>query len=110
VKILLRDGGVASSSPEKVVVYLALPASQWWQDIVDTCSNNMVFFSSEAHLDQWKEKNGIVGGAALTLGQTIKLSLPLYKTKMSLDYARPPKEQLQAYFGSLGLTGDFWRL
>jgi hypothetical protein len=110
VKILLRDGGVASSSPEKVVVYLALPASQWWQDIVDTCSNNMVFFSSEAHLDQWKEKNGVVGGAALTLGQTIKLSLPLYKTKMSLDYARPPKEQLQAYFGSLGLTGDFWRL
>jgi len=110
VRIHLREGTVASSSPEKVVVYLALPASRWWQDIIDTCSNNMVFFSSEAHLEEWKEGNGVEGGAALTLGQIIKLSLPLYKTKMSLDYARPPKEQLQAYFESLGLTGEFWRL
>jgi len=110
VRIHLREGSVMSSSPEKVIVYLALPASQWWRDIVNTCSNNMVFFSSKAHLKEWKEKNGVEGGAALTVEQMIRLSLPLYKTKMRLDYSRPPKEQLQAYFGSLGLTGDFWRL
>jgi len=110
VKIHLRGGSVVSSNPEAVIVFLALPASQWWQDIINTCSNKMVFFSSEAHLKEWKEKNDIEGGAALTVGEMITLSLPLYKTRMSLDYSRPPKERLQAYFESLGLTGDFWRL
>jgi hypothetical protein len=110
VKIHLRDGNVLSSNPEEVIVYLALPASQWWQDIIDTCSNHMVFFSSEAHLEEWKKKSKVEGGVALTVGHMLELSIPLYKTKMSLDYSRPPKEQLQAYFGSLGLTGDFWKL
>jgi hypothetical protein len=107
--IHLRDGGVVSSTPKKIVVFLSLPASQWWQDIVDTCSNHMVFFSSVKHLEEWKKMNDCEG-SALTVAQTIMLSLPLYKTKMSLDYSRPPKEQMQAYFGSLGLTGDFWKL
>ena len=43
-------GGKSRASPPRPVVYLALPASQWWNDIVSTCSNHMVFFSSESHL------------------------------------------------------------
>jgi alkylmercury lyase-like protein len=110
VKIHLKDQGVVSSSPKNAIVYLALPASRWWDDIVNTCSNNMVFFSSEAHLREWKERSGVKGGAALSVEQMIKLSLPLYKAKMSLDYSRPPKKEMQACFASLGLTGDFWKL
>jgi len=110
VKIHLKDQRVVSADPKDAIVYLALPASKWWDDIVNTCSNNMVFFSSEAHLDEWKKKSGVRGGAALTVDQTIRLSLPLYKTKMSLDYSRPPKEEMQAHFRSLGLTGEFWKL
>ncbi len=110
VKLHLKDLGVASSTPAHPIVYLALPAARWWDDIVNTCSNNMVFFSSEEHLGEWKRKSGTDGGAALGVEQTIKLSLPLYKDKMNIDYARPPKDVMQAHFASLGLTGDFWRL
>src|SRR2546427_8976853 len=48
-------GAKSRSSPRRPVVYLALPAAQWWNDIVLTCSNHMVFFSSEAHMDEWRK-------------------------------------------------------
>ena len=110
VQIRLKDQRVVSATPESPLVYLALPAARWWDDITNTCSNNMVFFSSAQHLDEWKESKSVQGGAALTVQKTIELSLPLYKTKMHLDYERPGKEELAAWFKSLGLDGEFWRL
>ncbi len=91
-------------------VYLALPAAAWWEDIVRTCANTMVFFESESHLGALTEAGAATRGAAMTVDQTIKLSEPLYSRKMELDYARPPKETLQAHFANLGLVGAFWQL
>jgi hypothetical protein len=59
---------------------------------------------------EWEEKEPEDGGAALTVEKTIELSLPLYKKKMCLDYARPGNGELAAWFRSLGLAGEFWRL
>jgi hypothetical protein len=70
----------------------------------------MVFFSSKDHLAEWMKSGNVTGGEALTIEQTLRLSLPIYKTKMSLDYARPSREQTIAHFLSLGLTSDFWRI
>jgi hypothetical protein len=50
------------------------------------------------------------GGETLTIDQTLRLSVTIYKEKMSLDYARPSREQTLAHFQSLGLTGDFWKI
>jgi len=36
--------------------------------------------------------------------------VPIYKEKMKINYARPSKEQLTAYWDSIGLHGDFWKL
>jgi hypothetical protein len=70
----------------------------------------MVFFSSRDHLSDWAVSDSQKGGEALTIEQTLKLSMPIYKHKMSLDYARPSREQTIAHFQSLGLTGDFWKI
>src|SRR5437773_560016 len=78
--------------------------------IVLTCSNNMVFFSSKDQLAEWMRTVSVTGGEALNIDQTLRLSLPIYKEKMSLDYARPSREQTIAHFQSLGLTGDFWKI
>jgi len=75
-----------------------------------TCSNNMVFFSSKNHLTEWTNSSSPTRGEALTIEQTLKLSVPIYKNKMTLDYARPSREQTIAHFQSLGLTGDFWKI
>jgi hypothetical protein len=110
VKIHLKDQRVVSQSDNQPIVYLALPASRWWENILLTCSNNMVFFSSKNHLAEWMKSVNVTGGEALTIEQTLRLSLPIYKTKMSLDYARPSREQTIAHFQSLGLTSDFWKI
>ncbi len=111
VKIHLKDQRrVSAQSDSQPLVYLALPASKWWENILLTCSNNMVFFSSKDHLDEWKRTGSVTGGEALTIEQTLRLSVPIYKDKMSLDYARPSREQTIAHFQSLGLTSDFWKI
>src|SRR6267143_6779781 len=110
IKIHLKDQRVVSQSDNQPIVYLALPASRWWENILLTCSNNMVFFSSKNHLAEWMKSVNVTGGEALTIEQTLRLSLPIYKTKMSLDYARPSREQTIAHFLSLGLTSDFWKI
>ena len=103
-------GGKSRASPRRPVVYLALPAAQWWNDIVITCSNHMVFFSSEAHMDEWRKATQAPEGALLTLEETHALSVPIYKDKLRAEYVRPGKDQLITHFRSLGLAGDFWRL
>ncbi len=103
-------GGHATASPREPLVYLSLPASQWWNDIVNTCSNHMVFFRSADHLAGWRTANPGPEGAALTIEQTHALSQPIYRDKFELDYARPSKDQLVAHFRELGLGGPFWEL
>jgi len=111
IRIHLKDQNLVSQQSDiQPFVYLALPASKWWENIVLTCSNNMVFFSSKEHFAEWTHSNSITGGEALTIEQTLILSVPIYKNKMMLDYARPSKEQTIAHFQSLGLTSDFWKI
>jgi hypothetical protein len=101
---------VSSRPGESPLVYLSLRAAKWWENILLTCSNNMVFFSSHQHLEDWKNSSSITGGEALTIEQTLKLSIPFYRHKMSIDYARPSREETIAHFKSLGLTGEFWKV
>jgi hypothetical protein len=111
IEIHLKDQKLVSQqSDDQPLVYLALHASKWWENIVLTCSNNMVFFSSKNHLDEWIKSGAAIGGEALTIDQTLRLSVPIYKTKMNLDYARPSREQTTAHFRSLGLTSEFWKI
>lgn len=110
IRVHLKDQRVVSErSNNHPLVYLALPASKWWENIVLTCANNMVFFSSKDHLAEWN-RSGAAIGEALTIEQTLRLSVPIYKTKMNLDYARPTREQTIAHFQSLGFTSEFWKI
>ena len=100
---------ISQQSDNRPLVYLALPASKWWENIVFTCSNNMVFFSSKDHVADWINSGAASGGEAITIDQTLRLSVPIYKTKTNIDYQRPSREQTIAHFQSLGLTSEFWK-
>ncbi len=78
-RITLANGR-AMSTPREPIVHLSLPASQWWDDIVNTRSNHMVFFRSRTHLDDWRESNSGPEGALLTVEQTHALSVPIIET------------------------------
>jgi Alkylmercury lyase len=97
-----------TSSPP--VVYLGLPAADWWNDIISTCANTMLFFRTADHLASWRASVPDSRGAQLSVDLVLKLSEPLYAGKMKLDYARPSRDQMALLFHDLHLTGDFWKI
>jgi hypothetical protein len=110
ITIELRDGRATRVEPEKALVYLALRPTQWWENIVTTCSNTMVFFASSEHRDASDLCAPADQSASLTPDQVHALSGPIYGAKLELDYARPTRDELLAHFAGLGLTGDYWTL
>lgn len=110
IQIELKVGSTTTVSPAESLVYLALRPTEWWGDIVTTCSNTMVFFASPEHRDASELCAPADQAASLTPDQVHALSEPIYAKKFALDYARPTKEQLLAHFGAIGLTGPYWNL
>lgn len=94
ITIELSSGRATLVEPATTIVYLALRPSQWWEDIITTCSNTMVFFCSPEHRD----------------ASDPALSVPLYASRLSIDYVRPGREELLAHFAALGLTGPYWTI
>ena len=110
ITIELRDGRATRVEPKQTLVYLALRPTQWWENIVTTCSNTMVFFASPEHRDASDLCAPPDQAASLTPNQVHALSGPIYARKLELDYARPSREELLAHFARMGFTGEYWRL
>src|SRR3954447_24152677 len=51
IRIELRGGRARIVEPAATMVYLALQPTDWWTDIITTCSNTMVFFAGPDHRD-----------------------------------------------------------
>lgn len=110
ITIDMSDGRTTRVEPGAALVYLALPPTQWWQNITLTCSNTMVFFASPEHRDASDLCASAELSASLTPDQVHALSSPIYAGKFNLDYARPGKQELLDHFAGLGLTGSYWTL
>lgn len=110
ITIELRDGQATRVEPKETLVYLALRPTEWWENIVTTCSNTMVFFASPEHRDASDLCAPPDRAASLTPDQVHALSGPIYSRKLQLDYARPTRDELLDHFATLGLTGDYWQL
>ena len=110
IRLEMRDGRAVNVAPADTIVYLALPPTQWWEDITTTCSNTMVFFASAEHRDASALCAASSSSASLAPDQVHLLSGPIYSTKLALDYARPSRDELLAHFAAIGLTGDYWKL
>ncbi len=110
ISIGMSGGHAIRVEPAETIVYLALRPTQWWEDIITTCSNTMVFFASPEHRDASDLAASPDSAASLTPDQVHALGVPLYGGKLSIDYLRPGREELMAHFASLGLTGPYWQL
>jgi hypothetical protein len=110
IRIELRDGRASLVEPATTIVYLALRPTEWWEDIITTCSNTMVFFCSAEHRDASGLSAPADRAASLTPQQTHDLSVPLYKRRLEIDYVRPGRDELNAHFAALGLAEPYWRI
>ncbi|MDP3984336.1 MAG: organomercurial lyase [Acidimicrobiia bacterium] len=110
IEIEMTDGRATHAEPPDALVYLALRPTEWWEDIITTCSNTMVFFASPGHRDASDLGAPAQAAASLTPDQVHALSIPIYGRKLALDYARPSKQELLDHFAAMGLTGEYWQL
>ncbi len=110
IRIELRAGQATVVEPQTTIVYLALRPTEWWEDIISTCSNTMVFFCSADHRDASGLSAPADRAASLTPQQTHDLSVPLYQPRLEIDYTRPSRDELNAHFAALGLTEPYWRI
>ncbi len=110
VSLSLSREKIVSSKPANPLIYLSVPVSKWYDNLINTCSNNMVYFSSQEHLDEWLAAHPKLHGEALTVAKMIDVCKPLSRNRMNLDYVRPAGNELTAYWDSIGLRGDFWKL
>ena len=108
IEISLRKSKVKSMKPASPLIFLSIPVSKWYDNLINTCSNNMVYFSSKDHLNHWLSENPKLRGESLSAEKMAEVCRPLAKGRMSLDYQRPSKEDLMAYWDSIGLKSDFW--
>jgi len=110
IHIDLDRGAVTRSEPDSTLVYLALRPTEWWEEIITTCSNTMVFFCSPEHRDAAGVTADAAAAASLTPQQTHDVGIPLYAHRLELDYARPGRDELNEHFAALGLSGPYWRI
>ncbi|MDA4120110.1 MAG: alkylmercury lyase family protein, partial [Thaumarchaeota archaeon] len=108
IEISLSNGKVTSSSPTTPVIFLSMPVAKWYDNLVNTCSNNMVYFASEGHMGEWLAGNPGLEGESLTVEKMAYVCRPLSMGRMNLEYERPPKEELMAYWDSIGMKSGFW--
>jgi len=110
IHIELTNGRASVVDPPETLVFLALRPTEWWSDIITTCSNTMVFFASPEHRDASDLCAPADQAASLSPDQVHALSEPIYAAKFTLEYARPTKEELLRHFAAIGLTGQYWTL
>jgi len=108
IDISLSGGRVKSSTPSEPLIFLSMPVARWYENLINTCSNNMVYFHSKGHMKQWLADHPQLKGESLTVEKMAEVCRPLSKGRMNLDYERPPREELMAYWDSIGMTSPFW--
>ena len=110
IQVEMANGHATRVDPQHAIVYLALRPTEWWGDIITTCSNTMVFFASPEHRDASDLVTTDQTSASLTPDQIHELSGPIYARKFALDYARPSRQELLDHFATMGLTSEYWQL
>jgi hypothetical protein len=99
-----------STPPEPgYVVRLPRPAAEWWEDVVETCTNIRTF-CSPAHVDAWRDRTGAAPGYVTDLPTLWKLAQPWYGDRLDPEWQPHSRDHNQSLLDSCGLTGPFWQL
>lgn len=71
----------------------------------------MLLFRNEEHVDRWCRQWGMPRGAILSMDAAWRLASAWFAAdRGEPSWRRPPLEQVEALFTSLGFDGPFWSL
>jgi hypothetical protein len=97
------------TSRSDLLMHFPYPPARWWDNPYCPCGN-ILFFSSEARIDEWSKRHGRPKGAILEMPKALALADLWFGDYASPAWTRKTPEQAQAIFSELGLDPDFWRL
>lgn len=72
---------------EAYVFHFLVPAAQFWQNIVFTCANQLLYRSKE-HVERWSEQSGYELGYVGTLQQARQLAAEWYGDRLQPGFRR----------------------
>lgn len=90
------------------VAHFLVPVTEMWNDVVYSCSNQLIFCNRE-HVDQWLQKTGNTLGTILDMFTLWTLATEWYKGRLTPEYRRRTANEAAEFFANIGLKGDFWR-
>lgn len=93
---------------EPWVAHLPVPVLHQWDDVVATCSRQLLF-CRPAHVDEWCARTGTGKGEVLDLRTLWTLATRWYHGRMTREYRRRTPAEAGVFFAGIGLTGEFWR-
>jgi hypothetical protein len=99
-----------SSDPAQaeMVAHFLVPVRRIWDDVVFTCSHQLLF-CSRGHVDAWLARTGNDLGAVLDLTSLWWLATGWYAGRLTPGYRRRTPTEAAQFFAGIGLVGDFWR-
>ena len=68
----------------------------------------MLFFRSEARVDEWCRAKGMARRPLVSLTQLWQLSVAWYANRLTPEARRPAPSEMVAIFARVGLSGPFW--
>ena len=69
----------------------------------------MLLFRSGEHAGRWLEDGRQPRGETMTLEQQWRLAQAWFEGRHLLEWRKRTPSEAEAVFGSVGLTGKFWR-
>jgi hypothetical protein len=100
-----REGPPAGAE----VAHFLVPAQHIWDDVIHTCSNQLLFCGDDC-IDRWLEANGLDEGYRLDLATLWRFAAHWYDGRLERGYQRRHPATAQEYLRSVGLHGAFWGL
>lgn len=100
--------GRSTSRPD-LLMHFPYPPARWWDNPYCPCGN-ILFFSSEARIEEWSKRHGRPKGAILEMPKALALADLWFGDYAMPDWTRKSPAQAMAIFEQLELDPEFWRL
>lgn len=101
------DTSAPPTGPERA--HFLVPTSRMWDDVIHTCSNQLLF-CDDACIDDWLDRTGNIEGYRMDVSMLWRFAAHWYDGRLDRGYHRREPAEAITYFEQVGLEGAFWGL
>jgi hypothetical protein len=106
VTVQISDGAVDSAG---LLVHFPVPMRKVWDNVIYTCSTQLLF-DSEAAIDDWCSRHRIVRGSVQPFARVCEFARVWYGRHLDADWKKWSADEAQAIFQRFGFTDAIWDL